>query len=352
MSKPRSPRVISFQMALIPSQQATEPDYESMSLILQLQKQDLSALMSSCKGKCREEHVTDLQMALQTYELELECNFQIQSDRHMATSVTRALDEDLPLLSTIALEERTATEDRALALRISGKVAPRSIRKAQSLADDTSVFDQFLAKAKTLSVYETGGQELLSGTEQQGESSNNGTKPKDSSLPPTMLSRCVACVESKPFFDIALLPCKHQFCRECLEHLFESSLTDETLYPPKCCRQKIDLDSVRLYLSATLLSIFEEKQEEFETLDKTYCCAIECAGFIRSAEIDAATKTGTCRNCQTKTCVICKSAAHQGECPKDEAMAQLAQLAQQEGWQTCRNCKRYVELDQGCFHMT
>ena len=51
---------------------------------------------------------------------------------------------------------------------------------------------------------------------------------------------CSACMEEHPRFDLLELACKrkdettsHAYCRTCLNDLFESSLTDTTLFPPR-----------------------------------------------------------------------------------------------------------------------
>lgn len=49
---------------------------------------------------------------------------------------------------------------------------------------------------------------------------------------------------------------------------------------------------------------------------------------------------------------MCKGAAHQGDCPEDEASNQLLALAEQEGWKRCPGCHRMVELTHGCYHMS
>lgn len=52
------------------------------------------------------------------------------------------------------------------------------------------------------------------------------------------------------------------------------------------------------------------------------------------------------------TCVICKANAHTGDCPKDTALQLLFNVADHNDWQRCHACRRLVELDIGCNHMT
>ena len=51
-------------------------------------------------------------------------------------------------------------------------------------------------------------------------------------------------------------------------------------------------------------------------------------------------------------CAICKGALRVGNCPRDEAAQQELRLAQANGWQRCYSCRRVVELNYGCNHMS
>ena len=52
-----------------------------------------------------------------------------------------------------------------------------------------------------------------------------------------MKSRCVACGYEKDFLEVARVPRKngHGYCRECLNRLLQLLMTDETLFPSRCC---------------------------------------------------------------------------------------------------------------------
>jgi hypothetical protein len=49
--------------------------------------------------------------------------------------------------------------------------------------------------------------------------------------------------------------------------------------------------------------------------------------------------------------MVCK-ANHTGDCPEDVGLQQVLDAAQEYGWQRCYNCRRVVELDIGCNHIT
>ena len=157
-------------------------------------------------------------------------------------------------------------------------------------------------------------------------------------------------VEIVDFVHVARLPCRHEYCRECLDGLFEASMTDESLFPPRCCRQPIPVASVRLFLKLELVQEFARKTIEFGTPNRTYCHSPTCSTFIHPRNIDG--ESAYCDQCGRHTCVTCKAAGHTGDCPHDTALQQVLETAQDMGWQRCYSCRSVVELEHGCNHMT
>ena len=161
---------------------------------------------------------------------------------------------------------------------------------------------------------------------------------------------CVACNDEKPLSDIFWAPCGHAYCHECLDHLFESSANDQTLWPPRCCRQHIGYQSVKAYLTSATCQDFEMKSVEWATKNRTYCHDPSCSSFIPPSRIQG--EVATCIGCQKMTCTICKGASHSNECPHDLKAQEILNLAKEEGWQRCTNCKHVVALSYGCNHIT
>ena len=161
---------------------------------------------------------------------------------------------------------------------------------------------------------------------------------------------CETCREPKMFFDLARAPCRHEYCRDCLREHFEMSIRDDSLFPPRCCRSRIPVQAVRMFLTSDLVKSFEEKRFEFETPNKTYCRIPTCSKFIPPQPSSG--DNGVCPNCSETTCTICKGAPHQGDCPQDAALQQVLATATAQGWQRCNSCRRVVELYIGCNHIT
>lgn len=164
------------------------------------------------------------------------------------------------------------------------------------------------------------------------------------------LFECVSCADRFPIESIWQAPCQHRYCADCLEDLFRLAITDETLYPPRCCKQVMPFADVKLEIPATFAAEFEAAIERLEDKRPSFCHDPTCSTYIGAAR--KTSHVGTCPRCSKATCTICKAPAHGGDCPEDECTQQLLALAGTEGWKQCRNCHRVIELTLGCYHIT
>ena len=184
----------------------------------------------------------------------------------------------------------------------------------------------------------------------KAESSAWGASRKTKDKP--MLGNCVACGDEKDFFEVARVPCKneHEYCRDCLAELFRLSMTDETLFPPRCCSEPIPLNRVRFFLPPELAKEFASKFDELNTKNRTYCHDRSCQTFVPVNAIE--NDIATCPNCERITCTMCKEPSHSGDCPEDTALQQLVDTADANQWQRGYQCNKFVELSHGCNHIT
>ena len=164
-----------------------------------------------------------------------------------------------------------------------------------------------------------------------------------------LTATCVACSDVYEWDELVKAPCEHTYCGECVSELFRRSMADESLFPPRCCRQALPVDEVRPFLGVPLTNEFEQKAVELSTHNRTYCHDPHCSAFIPAANIIA--DVGQCLYCLKRTCSMCKASAHTGDCPEDTALQQVMETAQEQGWRRC-NCGRIIEITQGCNHMT
>lgn len=167
---------------------------------------------------------------------------------------------------------------------------------------------------------------------------------------------CSACMEQCTRFDVLELGCKreeddtyHGYCRSCLVDLFETSLTDTTLFPPRCCGKYIPVSACVDLLSPKLVKRYKDKQLELESPNPVYCSNRFCGNFIKPDHVTA--DVAVCQNCNTETCAVCKNPKHNGLCPKDPTVQMLMDVAGEKRWQRCPRCRTMVELLTGCYHM-
>ncbi|KAH8648020.1 hypothetical protein BGZ60DRAFT_390969 [Tricladium varicosporioides] len=168
---------------------------------------------------------------------------------------------------------------------------------------------------------------------------------------PVRSLQCVLCLEQFEDRMVVTLPCNrnHHYCTGCVMDLFQRSFIDEGLFPPRCCQQAISIDLVDDILTPEMVATYHAKRIEIGTTNRVYCCNRECSIFLPPRE---GAESLLCERCETRTCTICKNAAHEGDCPEDEAGQALRALADQEGWMRCPRCGRTIELTHGCYHIT
>ena len=139
--------------------------------------------------------------------------------------------------------------------------------------------------------------------------------------------------------------------------LVEASTKEESLYPPRCCRQPIPRSTFQQYMSASLANLFSEKSIEFSTLKRVYCAKPTCSRFLGPRTKGTLPHNYPCSSsdCSTRTCSRCRSEVKPHvlhTCRPDGPSKQLASLSRKTGWVQCPGCDQMVELLTGCYHMT
>ncbi|KAK0647064.1 hypothetical protein B0T16DRAFT_429654 [Cercophora newfieldiana] len=315
-------------------------DPETMRVVLLMQLEDLDELARTinAKGKNRDGDVPDAVAAVEAYRLELtECS-QILADRAICRSVAQAVDLDAAAIRALLAEEERAIQDRDLAFRLAGKPNPRAAAPA--------------TQPTTLSA--DWGNPMDIDADDYAKSLGNAESSKwaASRADVVEMKTCVVCGDEHRLFNICTSnACGHSYCRGCLVSLFQASMKDESLFPPKCCGNPITIQMSRHILSAELIGTFNAKKIEFETPNRTYCSDLKCSTFIPPQAIKGG--VATCVRCRANTCAVCKKAEHQGQdCPDDPATQALLRLAKEQQWQKCYKCAHLVELNHGCNHIT
>lgn len=311
-------------------------DVATAALILQLQDDDVEKLRKSGKGKGREDELRDRDVALAIYQQELRYTRLGLENRLTRPDVHQTGDPGFTLLTDAMTEEDMLARDTFLAASLS-RGADLDTETEYSVDEEIEAFQ--LSDGNGTGYFS----ELEEAVQAAAESSQRATTRLDTSR--TTLRDCVACLECKSYNDLPRAACGHWYCRTCLTNLFESAFKDDSLFPPRCCRQEI-----RVCPSYDIFRRFHQKMVEHNTSDKTYCCRPPCSAFIPPTRI--LYKQAACPVCDANTCTVCKKASHSGECSSDRATEQLLELAQEQRWQRCFKCQQIVEMERGCNHIT
>ncbi|KAK4498905.1 hypothetical protein PRZ48_009415 [Zasmidium cellare] len=319
----------------------------TMRTIVQMQLEDSEEVAARAKGKQLEDEKTDAQVAMEILAI--------------------AILQDGDLIAEAFRQEQQLAQDRELAARLANgedvpsstppgaqSTRPKKMQKKeqkdpwedQEMLDKVAAIYMQLPPEPKLPEPETVENDESDGT--VAESSAWAASRKESRKRP--LRVCIACGDEKDFFEVARVPCNHEYCRTCLQDLFTLSMNDEGLFPPRCDNQEIPLESVRFFLPSDIAKEFEAKYDELSTHNRTYCHERSCATFIPNELHEE--DTGACPECGKTTCTICKGPSHSGDCPDDEALHQLVEAANAAQWQRCYECSRFVELESGCNHIT
>lgn len=345
-------------------------DDATADLIHTLQLQDLSDVHESQKGRedTHGDGVSDVNTAISLYIEELRTSATIISDQRFGRTIAEAEDPDdqLQLPQTTATpafdELRARLSDTAIddlkheVLYIRNGTGKGSLKAsfAASLTDrveyEPPTHEQSTEKRSTESrsafrvFWDWFGRKPLTSENETADATPDVPSPSASIID------CVACGDGKPEWDLMLATCGDRYCKACVRTLFDHATRDESLYPPRCCREPIPLSIARQYLEEDLVIRFERKAIEFSTSERTYCHDAGCSTFIPPEHIDG--DKAICPECSLLTCKVCKTAAHENDCPEDPALEGLMAVAAAAGYQQCYQCKRLVELNVGCNHMT
>jgi hypothetical protein len=227
-------------------------------------------------------------------------------------------------------------------------------------------------------------QNIAEGLRRQAQANN---KRRDAG-PPKQVD-CVSCMEPGDERDMAVIPCDHAYCGECikgmycsfpkfipaqLEHLFSYIVRNsfstssssavklanfnpgafksayKSRTPFKCCSITVPTYTVQRHLSQSFITKYNLMVLELSTPKPKYCSSLSCNKFIPPNKIKG--PIATCPSCRTRTCVSCLKKEHSGVCAEDKEGKAVEALAKRKGWKQCPQCSWILERTQGCLHMT
>ncbi|KAG7019427.1 putative E3 ubiquitin-protein ligase, partial [Cucurbita argyrosperma subsp. argyrosperma] len=189
------------------------------------------------------------------------------------------------------------------------------------------------------------------------------------------VENCSICCDNKPSAMIVALKCCHKFCSNCLKTYVDGKV-EASQVPIRCpqlrCKYYITNNEFRSFLPLTLYESLENTLAEANLRsDRIYCpfpnCSVlldpsECLSARASSSSQSDNSCFECPVCQRFICVECQVPWHSSmSCEefqnvpleeRDAADITLRHLAQNKRWRRCQECRRMIELTQGCYHMT
>ena len=341
-------------------------DFETERLVIDIHRQDLREAMSSthdpsCIALIRDKHVA---LEIQSQEL------QLRESRHagqvLQQSMYAAMLSDSCAIAEARRHEQQAVEDRVMAAQIAGRPPPtipdpvqKQIAGGQFEDDRLTQLEETMSETDT-DIEENQNEEDGALNDIQYGQDRSDTQSVNLERYMAVLSidegrpavECVVCLNNFLPSQTVTLACGDVWCRGCLTRRFQDATLNEGVWPPKCCRQEIPVDSLHHILSIDLRNRYARKSIEWRTIDRVYCLEPTCSEFIPSESIKG--RKAECPACHRNTCSECKSAYHEiPPCSETTANDQILQeMAGTNGWQNCPSCHRFVEITHGCNHMT
>lgn len=319
-------------------------DQASMALALDLQHEEIQRTLNSDGGDVP----ADFETAMAIFKASLDSWARTEQDRAMARSICRAIVLDGDAIKESRDIEEQASSDRRRALSEDADVDNEGVPQPEDglgeRLNEEPLDDDMLNKLTALYVHGMGPSEEAESSSQAAARDENATRLSNH------VRDCAACNADVPFFDSVRCPCGHEYCRACIAELFDASLSDESLFPPRCCGDSIPLGLNQIFLPSTLVRKYHAKELEYGTTNRTYCHEPTCSTFIPPSSIQG--NVALCSRCGSQTCTMCKGQSHQEDCPEDITTQELLLYAKDMGWQRCLKCRTLVELNTGCNHIS
>lgn len=181
------------------------------------------------------------------------------------------------------------------------------------------------------------------------------------------IKQCNICLEDLPIEfnkssnkNLNYSKCDHTVCKDCLSNYFKHEITENKI-PIKCPGERCEI----LVEPSFVMNEFKENEKLLNkylyfTLQKndqiSWCPTPDCLyGFMW--EIDD--PKFSCPKCNKSYCLKCKCEYHHGiscnEIEKKESDKndiEFIRLAKLSKFKQCPECKRWIEKQDGCNHMT
>ncbi|KAM7271840.1 hypothetical protein ACFE04_031054 [Oxalis oulophora] len=191
------------------------------------------------------------------------------------------------------------------------------------------------------------------------------------------VENCSICCEDKPFPVMITINCSHKFCSHCMKTYVDGKVQSSQV-PIRCpqlqCKYYITATECKSFLPHSSYESLDRALAEanIHHSDRMYCPFPNCSALLNPRECLSARASSSsqsdnnncieCPVCQRFICVECEVPWHSSlsceeyqslpEEERDSGDITLHLLAQNKRWRRCQQCRRMIELTQGCYHMT
>lgn len=185
---------------------------------------------------------------------------------------------------------------------------------------------------------------------------------------------CPVCCEEKEQSEMIKLTCSHRFCADCMM-MYTKGKIQTSQVPIRCpelrCKYRISVRELKTFLPLACHEWLERDTAVVDVLEEIYCPFPNCSAPLspsqclpsgESLSSQSDVNCIECPECSRFICIHCGVPWHASmTCEEyqilpvdegDEGEITLHRLAQNNRWRQCQQCRRIIELTQGCYHMT
>lgn len=157
--------------------------------------------------------------------------------------------------------------------------------------------------------------------------------PEEKSSHQKQISCCVRCREAfENDSSIHFLPCRHPYCKCCLQTIIMQSSDDENKMPPRCCNKIIPGTVIGAVLKEDDRLQFLQSVLRFQNRleSQILCPNVNCSGLLSDFQPTNSLRPleVACCKCNLCICSLCKGPFHSldTECPSEWARHTIVQI--------------------------
>lgn len=173
----------------------------------------------------------------------------------MAQRISNIFQPNRPTVMGATSQGNTASRDRDLPPDLQDNAELPNANNPDTSPEPQHLDDESISGFRALSISGQHDLDLGEGEETECRSPNIASD----------ITHCEACGDDKNSEDVCQAPCNHGYC---LQDLFKTAITDESLFPPRCCRQPIPLEAVQMFLTSEISQDFVNKRSSLRPRTK------------------------------------------------------------------------------------